>query len=302
MFLCQSIKTEGFKLVLKSRLLLGVFHFLLEHAKKMEQKIRSEKGNSAIISLMDQGMMSLIEELYQLRRIDFRAVPQHGAPGGDTWEPDEEIPGSHWLSEDCSKNPNKVVRMLFRLSVDYKEVVTVAVEQGLVLPVDIQTGEEWLYGALAKWSAPTVGAGLIDHSVIRFLTQDFEYAIARKGADFFAIVHGNITPDHALIDKNGIPYLFGMRLVVRPGRYYDFMRGIDWLLLKGMPISDETFDQVVVWLRRYLKDENWEEIQMIFALRCLGILWDILYRGETIDKGRKNLLIPILVRFIERRY
>lgn len=55
-------------------------------------------------------------------------------------------------------------------------------------------------------------------------------------------------------------------------------------------------------MKKYLGQHNWEEVKLVFALRCIGILgWDMLHRGDF-GKGDVEKKKEVLLKFIRREY
>jgi hypothetical protein len=152
-----------------------------------------------------------------------------------------------------------------------------AQETGIVADArELEAGKAWVFGSLLKWSGSLVESGDLHHREVVGLTEEFEKVIERKREDFFGFFHGNVIGDHLLLDAFRTPYLFGMRIVLRPGNgYYDFLRALDWLILKT-PTHEKTFDDVVGWMRTYLLGEDWEEVKRRSeACLCSPVHWHI---------------------------
>lgn len=134
------------------------------------------------------------------------------------------------------------------------------------------------------------------------LKEDFENLIAKKRDDTFGLVHGNVIGDHIFITENKTPYLLGMRIVPKIGKgYYDFLRSLDWIFLKSES-NEKNFDFVISQMKEKTSDFDWEEVRLVFALRCLGVLgWDVVNRGDY-GEGDKSEKMKFLLKFIRRNY
>jgi hypothetical protein len=267
----------------------------------MEEMVRLKKGSDEITDLQDK-LVPLVQQLFQNKKICFTSDYAVGSESGNNWKPVEDIPGS-WLHESFNERPDFVIETSWRVARDYQRVVALAQETGIVADArELEAGKAWVFGSLLKWSGSLVESGDLHHREVVGLTEEFEKVIERKREDFFGFFHGNVIGDHLLLDAFRTPYLFGMRIVLRPGNgYYDFLRALDWLILKT-PTHEKTFDDVVGWMRTYLLGEDWEEVKLVFALRCIGILgWDMLHRGDR-GAGDFSSKKEVLLRFIRRQY
>lgn len=287
--------------ILKSKLLFCGFHILLKIAKSMEEKVRLQKGNTAIIDLQEK-LISLVQKLFRSREICFTAVPAVGNKGGNNWKSVSKLEGL-WVYQKFQDDPEFAIETSRCVARDYQRVIAQTKTEGVSSrKIDVEEGKKWVFGSLLKWSGPIVEAGYLNHKQVAELTKDFEEAIEQKGDEFFGYAHGNIIGDHILIGNDGTIYLFGMRIVLRPGKgYYDFLRALDWFLL-NTPSDEKTFELFTVWMKSSLKEEGWEEVKLVFALRCIGILgWDILHRGDE-GEGEFAQKREALLRFIDRKY
>lgn len=285
--------------ILKSNLLFFGFHIFLKTLRSMEEKIRLQKSNTAIVDLQEK-LIPLVQELHRSKEICFTAAPAVGNEGGNNWRPVSKIEGQ-WIYEKFQEELGFVIETSKRVADDYQKVIARAQAEAISSNlVDVEEGKKWVFGSFLKWSGPIVEVGYLDHREVVKLIEDFERAIEQKRENFFGYAHGNITGDHIFIGEDGVVYLFGMRIVLRPGRgYYDFLRALDWLLLKT-PNDARTVELFIGWMKANLSAENWDEVKLVFALRCMGILgWDMLHRGDegSGDFSRKK---DILLRFIRR--
>jgi len=285
--------------ILKSNLLFFGFRIFLKTLRSMEEKIRLQKGNTIIVDLQGK-LVPLVQELHRSNEICFTSVPAVGSEDGNNWRPESKLEGQ-WVYEKFQEEPDFVIETSRRVADDYQKV-TARAEAFSSSLVDVEEGRKWVFGSLLKWSGPIVETGYLDHREVMQLTEDFERVIKQKGKGFFGYAHGNTIGDHIFIGNNGTVYLFGMRIVLRPGKgYYDFLRALDWLLLKT-PNDERTVELFIGWMKSNLSGENWDDVKLVFALRCIGILgWDMLHRGDegSSDFSRKK---DILLRFIRREY
>lgn len=269
----------------------------------MEGIFRKNMQDSEIHDLQLK-LVSLARELYGIGEISFTSAEYIGAPDGNSWIPKE---GRGWqaLIECFADDPEFFVRISREISQGYQIVVS---RYGLEYPDfshDIfAEGRQWVFGSLLKWSGPIVEKGLLEYRDIAKIARDFERVMKESGYGFFEFAHGNVIGDHVYLSANKLPHLFGLRIVVRSGRgYYDFLRALDWLILKtDNEIAD--FHKIVSWMKQYLDLErfDWEEVKLVFALRCIGILgWDMLHRGDR-GVGDTKKKIEILLRLIRREY
>lgn len=271
----------------------------------MEMSIKREEANEEIMELQPV-LVPLIHgmrrEIRPEGRICFTTDYAKSSPDGNSWILKKAVPGRD-LKNYFDSNPEWVVETSKKIVDDYQKVIARYFEQN---PTErgnlLEDGRKWLFGNLLKWSGPIVEEGLISHLEIRELLDDFESLVRGKGEDLFGYAHGNVIGDHIYVGENKTLYLLGMRIVPRPGKgYYDFLRALDWLFLK-MPNEEENFKRIVGWMKKYIAEYNWEEVQFVFALRCVGILgWDMLHRGDF-GEGNIQKKKEFLLRFIRREY
>lgn len=253
---------------------------------------------------MQRDLVGITQALRRAGEISFTSVLSVGAPDGNSWVPKNDFPG-HFLIEEFDRYSEKSIGIIWSISRGYSEVVDVYTAGASGYRCDtLAEGQRWIAESLLKWSGPIVTAGLMTYEDMRRIMVEFEEVVRKRGYSFFDEVHGNVIGDHVYISQSGLPHLLGLRIVVRPGRgYYDFLRALDWFLLK----TDNTvmdFDRTVSWMKQYLDPErfDWAEVKLVFALRCIGILgWDMLHRGDK-GAGDTKKKIEILLRFIRREY
>lgn len=258
------------------------------------QEIADEK-----IIVLQKVLIPLVNKMHEKGDFCFKTVPAKGSGTGDYWVPIDDIKG-RYLYAYFDEDPDWVVSSSQKIADDYQKVIAEYQKQK---PEEFQNilenGKEWLFGKLLTWGGSVVEEGLLDHSEIAKLTDDFQKSIDKKGERFFGYFHGNVIGDHVYVDEEKNLYLLSMQIVPRPGRgYYDFLRTLDWLLLK----TDCDFEKIVSWMKQNIENQDWEEIKLVFALRCLGILgWDMLHRGDM-GKGDTEKKKEFLLKFIRREY
>lgn len=264
----------------------------------MEQNIRQKKAAEAIIALQEN-LIPLVNEMHEKGEICFKTLPTTGSESGDFWIPTNEVKG-RYLHSYFTADPEWVVSTSRKISDDYQKIITAYQKQK---PEEFQNllgnGKNWLFGKLFMWGGSIVAEGLLEHLEIEKLAEDFQKIIDKRGAEFFGYAHGNVIGDHVHVDEEKNLHLLGMRIVPRPGRgYYDFLRALDWLILK----TEVDFEKIVGGMKKYLAKENWEEVKLVFTLRCIGILgWDMLHRGDF-GAGDPKKTQGILLKFIRRKY
>lgn len=288
-------------LALKNAVLFKLTWKIIKRVKTMEQNIRQKKANETIVALQAD-LVPLVNELYEKGEICFRTVPAVGSESGDYWVPGKDIKG-RYIHTYFEENPEWVIETSKRVADDYQKVITAYQQrkrggfQNL-----LENGKKWIFGKLLMWGGSIVEEGLLDHSEITRLTKEFQDVINEKGEKFFGYFHGNTIGDHIYIGEDKTFYLLGMRIVPRPGdSYYDFLRALDWLFLKASG-EEENFKRIVGWMKQYLASYDREEVKLVFALRCIGILgWDMLHRGDF-GKGDAEKKKEFLLKFIKREY
>lgn len=286
---------------LKNRFLFSLINKIIKLAKKMEENMRQKRANEIIARLQDE-LIPLVAEMWKDRKICFTTVRATGAPGGNYWQPVENIKGNY-IYKNLDANSDWVVETSKKVVDDYQKVIAEYFRRNPSKTGNLmEDGKNWLFGKLLMWSGSIVEDGLISHQKIAELTKAFEEVIQKKGEGFFGYCHGNVIGDHIYVGEDKTLYLLGMRIVPRPGKdHYDFLRTLDWILLKTDNASVD-FHRVAGWMKQYLKQYDWEEVKLIFALRCIGILgWDMLHRGDF-GKGDTEMKKKLLLKFIRREY
>ena len=263
--------------------------------------MRKGKADEDIISLQ-KDLVPLVAELYKNKEICFSLVRTTGAPGGYYWQPSESLKGDY-IYNKFEADPDGVIKTSQRVAADYQKVIAAYFEKNQEKRGNIlENGKNWLFGKLLMWGGSIVEEGLMSYQEISELAKDFEDAVQKKGEEFFGYSHGNVIGDHIYVSDGKMLYLLGMRIVPRPGKeYYDFLRTLDWFILKA---DNEivNVDRVLGWMKKYLGQYDWEEVKLVFALRCIGILgWDMLHRGDF-GKGDLEKKKEILLKFIRREY
>jgi len=282
------------KIFLKSRR-------FIDKLRSMEQNIRQSRVNTDIVYWQER-LLPIVKMLYDQGEINFTSVAAQGAPGGNSWEPIEPIDGQ-WLYEIMETDPDRFARISDRVATDYQRVIEAYLRaHPEEMPDVIATGSNWTFGSLFKWGGSLVEEGYLSHREIVRLADAFEAFFHENGKDAFGLFHGNIIGDHIFLGKDEKIYLFGMRIVVRPGKgIYDVLRGYDWAMLKA---DNERIglDCVRGWMDRYLRSCDREAVKLIFALRAVGILgWDMLHRGD-LGGGDSEVKRELLLRIIRREY
>lgn len=267
----------------------------------MEDNIRQKKFNEQAIALQGE-LIPIVSEMLENGKICFSSTPVAGDSEGNYWKPISDIKGDY-IYKSFNEKPEWVIETSKKIADDYQKVISEYFKRNPEESIDIfGTGKEHLFGKLLMWGGSIVEEGLMNHQKIVEIAKAFKNAIERKGENFFDYAHGNVIGDHIFIGEDKILYLLGMRIVSRPGKgYYDFLRSLDWLLLKtDNEIID--FDRTVGWMKQYLQQYDWEEVKLVFSLRCMGILgWDMLHRGDF-GKGDFEKKKNLLLKFIRREY
>lgn len=266
----------------------------------MEKVIRQKRVNEEIDELQND-LILLVKRMHKGKKICFTSVPYRGAPGGNHWKPAEDIKGDY-IFNHLGRNSDWVVSTSKKIADDYEDVALAYVNSTEMNSNLLEDGKNWLFGVLLKWSGSIVEKGLMSHEEVVELAEAFEEVIEKKGEDFFGYAHGNIIGDHIYVGEDKTLYLLGMRIIPRPGRgYYDFLRALDWIILKT-DSKKVNFNRIVGWMKQYLGEYEWEEVKLVFALRCIGILgWDMLYRGDY-GKGDFEIKKELLLKFVRRDY
>jgi hypothetical protein len=286
---------------LKNRFLFSLVHKAIKLTKKMEENLRKKQANKTVMHLQDK-LLHLTNEMWKNREICFTTVRATSAPGGNYWQPAENIKGDY-IYKTLETNPDGIVKISNQVADDYQKLIAEYQKRNYEVTGNLlDDGKNWLFGKLLMWGGSIVEEGLISHQEITELTGTFEDVVNKKGENFFGYFHGNVIGDHIYVGEDKTFYLLGMRIVPRPGKgYYDFLRILDWLLLKTDSQVIE-INQLVGWMKQYLTQYNWEEVKLVFALRCIGILgWDMLHRGD-LGKGDTEAKKKLLLQFIRRTY
>ncbi len=267
----------------------------------MKDNIRQKKFNELAINLQGE-LVPVVSEMWKNGKICFTSIQAAGDPEGNYWKPVSDIKGDY-IYKSFDENPEWVIETSKKISDDYQKIIDEYFERNPDKIINtFEVGKNWLFGKLLMWGGSIVEEGLMSYQEIAEIMKAFESAIERKGESFFGYAHGNVIGDHIFIGKDKDLYLFGMRIVPRPGKgCYDFLRTLDWLLLKAdNEIID--FGCTVGWMKKYLQQYDWEEVKLVFALRCMGILgWDMLHGGDF-GKGDFEKKKDLLLKFIRREY
>lgn len=267
----------------------------------MKDNIRQKKFNEQVISLQGE-LIPIVSELLENGKICFSSTPAAGDSEGNYWKPISNIKGDY-IYKSFDEKAEWVIEANKKIADDYQKVISEYFRRNPEKSINLfEAGKKHLFGKLLMWGGSIVEEGLMSHEKIVDLAGKFEKVVQKKRESFFGCVHGNIIGDHVFIGEDKILYLLGMRIVSRPGKgYYDFLRSLDWLLLKtDNEIID--FDRTVGWMKQYLQQYDWEEVKLVFSLRCMGILgWDMLHRGDF-GKGDFEKKKKLLLKFIEREY
>jgi len=209
----------------------------------------------------------------------------------------EEINGN-LLNAESANNLDKYIEISKNISDDYQKVIEEYLKtEGLGGLLEL--GSKWLFEKLDQWSQPIIDNGLVDKARIEELKIMFLEKVENKGEEFFGWAHGNIIGDHVVANKKG-EYLLDLEILPRPGKnYYDFLRSLDWIFLKSDKLS---FDKATDYMAQYLTDFDSEDVKLVFAFRCIGILgWDMLKNGD-LGEGDSSQKKRDLVRFIKMKY
>lgn len=218
---------------------------------------------------------------------------------GAGWILMEEIKGK-FLDDFYGKRLDWCVEISKKVSGDYQKVVAKLLEKETMGDL-LEDGKKWLFSSLCSWGGPIIEEGMMDFQIIKSLGEKFEAVIGEKKENFFGWFHGNIIGDHLIVKGDDV-YLLDMHIVPCPGKgYYDFLRALDWTLLKT-DNAETDFNRILGWMKQYLEQYDWEEVKIVFALRCIGILgWDMLHRGDF-GKGGAETKKKLLMKFIRGEY
>ena len=269
--------------------------------KDTVSRVRDSAGNHFI--LKTGGIDSFQVRLFRVAksiesRLRFKvpAIIKHG----EGWFLMEEVAG-HPLSDFYGKRPGWSVEMSKIVADDYQWVIAEALKSQSLGDL-LADGQKWLFSRLGLWSRPIIDAGLIDFSLVQKIEREFREAIARKGEAFFGWSHGNIIGDHVFVSGKDL-YLLDLNAVPRAGRgYHDFLRALDFLFLKSSNEA-ELFKSILAWIRQYLSEFDENEVKLVLAFRCIGILgWDILEKKVEYLVGDAERKKQFALRFIKREW
>jgi len=278
-----------------------VFHPERDEEMKFLENVNKNKEGESIIKFQNE-LIPIIGEMFRNKEISFATVEARSVEGGNFWEPIEKIEGKY-LWEMFDNNIEWSIEISKKIENDYQKVINKYFELNPKIREDIlRDGENWLGDKLLAWSKPIIREGLIGRQEIEKIKKDFKEVIKQKDKNFWGYFHGNIIGDHIYIGEDGINYLLGLNIVYRPGKgYYDFLRSLDWILLK-VDNTNVNFECTVAWMKKYLGKFDWEEIKLVFALRCIGILGQDMLNQEDLGKGDRVLKKEILLKFVRREY
>ena len=200
-------------------------------------------------------------------------------------------------------DPNRFARISERVATDYQRVIEAYLQAyPEEMPDVVAAGSNWTFGSLFKWGGSLVEEGCLSHKEIVQLADAFEAFFRERDKDAFGFFHGNIIGNHVLLGEDKKIYLFGMRIVARPGKgIYDVLRGYDWAVLKA-DNKKIGLERICGWMDRYLDSYDREAVRLILALRAAGILgWDMFHRGDR-GRGDSEVKKELLLRIIRREY
>lgn len=269
-----------------------------------EHITRLMSNNSDNTFILKTGRIDSFQlNLFQLakeieNRLKFRvpAVIDHG----DGYILMEEIRGN-FLNDLYEKDIDYCIKLSKELADSYQILIDELKKQKNTDIIAIrQEAEEWFLSRLNIWSKPIIDAGMIEFRLVRDLIEQFDYYSTRD--NFFGLVHGNIIGDHIILG-DGKPYLLDLSAEPRAGgKYYDFLRAIDFMLLKSSQ-HKEVFEQIQEWIDEYLSDFNKDEIKFILSFRAIGLLgWDILHHNVEYTNGDIEEKKSILLQLIKGEY
>lgn len=268
--------------------------------KKTIFKVSNSSGENLILKTgriepFQGRLMKIAEEMEADLCFKVPAIAKQGAG----WILMEEIKGK-FLNDFYVENPDWYSEVSKKVSDDYQKVVAKFLEKETPGNL-LEDGKKWLFSMLCSWGGPIIEEGLMDFQTIKNLGEKFEAVVSDKGEDFFGWFHGNIIGDHLII-KNEDVYLLDLHIASRPGKgYYDFLRALDWILLKT-DNAETDLNRIVGWMKQYLEQYDREEVKLVIALRCIGILgWDMLHQGD-LGKGDAEIKKKLLMKFIGREF
>jgi len=265
---------------------------------KVRDCMRGDDISMLKVGRIDKYQIELFKLAKEIEKRLFFHVPSITKNEVD-WFIMEEIKGK-FLNDLYDQDPDKCVKICKKISDNY-QILLDEFRKRNKIKKSLRSCERWLFSTLNLWSKPIIDAGLIDLSLVQKIESDFREIIARKGIGFFDWVHGNIIGDHIIIDPNGDFYLLDLAMNLRPGNgYYDFLRSLDFMLLKA---NGNLSGNIERWMKEYLSDFNEEEVKLVFAFQCIGILgWDILHHNVEYVAGNKKEKIQSFLKFIRREY
>ena len=269
--------------------------------KKTVTRVADAEGNRLILKTgrIDPFQVQLFKTAKRIEAQLYFKVPAI-IKQGEGWILMEEVEG-RFLNEFYDKKPDWCVEVSKKIADSYQLVIA-EILKTRPLGNLLADGQEWLFSRLNMWSKPIVDAELIDFSLVQQLKTEFEDIIAKKDANLFDWVHGNIIGDHIIISGEDI-YLLDLNVVPRAGRgYYDFLRALDFMFLKSENV-EKIFAKISEWMKQYLSEFDEQEVRLVFAFRNIGILgWDILYHNVEYAKGNLEAKKRLASRFITRKY
>ncbi|HBR79398.1 MAG TPA: hypothetical protein DEA46_03150 [Candidatus Moranbacteria bacterium] len=269
--------------------------------KKTVARVKDAQGNRLILKTgrIDSFQVLLLKTAKLIESQLYFKVPAI-IKQGEGWILLEEVKGQ-FLNELYAEKSDWCVEVSEKIADSYQLVIQ-EIQKTQSLGNLLADGQEWLFSRLNLWSKPIVDAGLIDFSLVQQLKKEFEEVIAKKGENFFGWVHGNIIGDHIIVSGSDV-YLLDLNAVPRiGGGYYDFLRALDFMLLKAG--NDKQMSaSIPKWIGQYLSEFDEAEVRLVFAFRNIGILgWDILHHKVEYTVGDIDAKKQLALRFIRREY
>lgn len=269
-----------------------------------EHIIRLKSNNSNKTFILKTGRIDKYQlELLQLakkieHRLFFR-VPEI-IDYGEGYILMEEISGE-FLNTFYEKDIEYCVRVSRQIADSYQVLIDEVQKQKNTDIVAIrQEAEEWFLSRLNMWSKLIIDAGMIEFSLVKDLIEQFDYYSNRP--NFFGWVHGNIIGDHIILSDGKIYLLDLCAKSMLGGEYYDFLRAIDFMLLKSSQ-HKEVFRQIPHWINTYLSEFDQYEVRFVLAFRAIGLLgWDILQHNVEYTNGDLEEKKSILLQIIKGEY
>ncbi len=169
-------------------------------------------------------------------------------------------------------------------------------------------GKSWFTSRIHAWASHIISAKLITSEEVSALTKTINDHIERKGADSFGWAHGNIHGEHVILTNKKKPYfkpyLLDLTIESRPGNgYYDFLRFLDHLFLMSHQNPEKLFTIINEAMTKYLGHFDQEEVRLVFAFRCIGVLGqDILNNPTHSSDPNMEAKFPYLLKWIRREY